>query len=124
MYSKGDVYSNYYKAINNACLGVSFGPPCNKINVYKVKEVDLKTFEIFKIKNYSNYAKDRNYVYHYNILADYCMISFIDANAKIKNADPQTFEVLNETYAKDKNHVYKNGEVLDGVDPESFEIPN
>ena len=44
-----------------------------------------------------------------------------------KEIDKNTFEVIgiegNNYYAKDKNHVYKNGEILEGADPETFTIP-
>ena len=50
---------------------------------------------------------------------------------KIENADIMSFKVLNEDYAKDKNHIYRGSEVIDSSlsgkikDPETFEfLPN
>ena len=48
---------------------------------------------------------------------------------KIENADIMSFKVLNEDYAKDKNHVYSGNEVIDPYpllgkikNPETFEF--
>ena len=50
---------------------------------------------------------------------------------KIENADIMSFKVLNEDYAKDKNHIYRGSEVIDSSlsgkikDPKTFEfLPN
>ena len=50
---------------------------------------------------------------------------------KIENADIMSFKVLNEDYAKDKNHIYRGSEAIDSSlsgkikDPETFEFfPN
>ena len=50
---------------------------------------------------------------------------------KIENADIMSFKVLNEDYAKDKNHIYRGSEAIDSSlsgkikDPETFEfLPN
>ena len=50
---------------------------------------------------------------------------------KIENADIISFKVLNEDYAKDKNHIYRGSEAIDSSlsgkikDPETFEfLPN
>lgn len=45
----------------------------------------------------------------------------------ISEADTSTFEVINDTdpwtaFAKDKNYVYQNGNILDGLDPGTFEL--
>lgn len=40
----------------------------------------------------------------------------------ISKADAQTFEILgNEAYARDKNYVFYQGQIIHGADPESFE---
>ena len=73
-----------------------------------------------------NYAKDDVFVY--------C------AGEKIPSADSKSFNVINQHYSKDNNHVfycdnYRDGtfyytvkntdiEILEGVDPDSFEIIN
>lgn len=62
-----------------------------------VNEADVKTFDIV---GQSDYAKDKNNVYF---------------NEIIKNADPETFYVMNKNsdYAKDKNNCYYMGEIKD-----------
>ena len=54
-----------------------------------------------------------------------------DLVEKIENADIISFKVLNEDYAKDKNHIYRGSEAIDSSlsgkikDPETFEfLPN
>ncbi|QLG44344.1 DKNYY domain-containing protein [Costertonia aggregata] len=39
----------------------------------------------------------------------------------ILEADIETFELLEFSYAKDKNHVFYNGKKIEGADPNSFE---
>lgn len=39
---------------------------------------------------------------------------------EMKDADPATFSVLSQAYAKDKDAVYCNGNVLEGADPATF----
>lgn len=43
---------------------------------------------------------------------------------KIKEADLETFEVLNYDYAKDKNHVYRYEKIIEEADPSTFEFLN
>ena len=84
-----------------------------KIKNLKADGIDLKTLK--KLDN--SYFKDKNNIY-YGLSGNFY---------KIKNADLQTFEVLNSPYsssvyfAKDKNNVYYNGKKLDGIVPNDFE---
>lgn len=41
----------------------------------------------------------------------------------IENAHPFTFEVLGNTYSKDRNRVYQNGRVVEGLQPFGFQPP-
>ena len=41
---------------------------------------------------------------------------------KLENVDKKTFKIINVYYAKDKNSVYYNGVLLNGVNPEKFEF--
>ena len=84
-----------------------------KVKSLKADGIDLKTLK--KLDN--GYFKDKNNIYY-----------GLSGNLyKIKNADLQTFEVLNSPYsssvyfAKDKNNVYYNGKKLDGIVPNDFE---
>ena len=44
-------------------------------------------------------------------------------NTKELVTDLSTFEVLDdETYAKDKHHVFRKGSIIEGADPKTFEV--
>ena len=83
-----------------------------KINL----NIDVKSLEFFDDidSSYSSYIKDRNNVY------------FIDnKNGKVKivkNADKNTFQILNGNYGVDRKNVYYNGEKLDSVGIEGLKI--
>lgn len=38
------------------------------------------------------------------------------------DADPETFEIIGVVYSKDKNYVYKQGSIVEGADPSTFDI--
>lgn len=65
---------------------------------------DMDTFEFYS--TVYHIFKIDNKVYYAGIL--------------IKEADPETFQILNSKYSKDKNHVYKDGAILEGYKPENF----
>lgn len=73
--------------------------------------IDLKTFRQLP---QSNFYKDKNHVYRYFDMLD-------GGNFGIFEADPQSFEIIDACYAKDKNHIYeeRSGK-LEGVDYTSF----
>ncbi len=62
--------------------------------------------ELPDIGNFSNYKKDENHVYY--------------GTDEIPNSDPKTFEIINETFAKDKGQVYSKGYIIVGADPNTF----
>ena len=83
-----------------------------KINL----NIDVKSLEFFDDidSSYSSYIKDRNNVY------------FVDnKNGKVrivKNADKNTFQIVNGNYGVDRKNVYYNGEKLDSVGIEGLKI--
>ena len=83
-----------------------------KINL----NIDVKSLEFFDDidSSYSSYIKDRNNVY------------FVDnKNGKVKivkNADKNTFQIVNRNYGVDGKNVYYNGEKLDSVGIEGLKI--
>lgn len=83
-----------------------------KINL----NIDVKSLEFFDDidSSYSSYIKDRNNVY------------FVDnKNGKVKivkNADKNTFQIVNGNYGVDGKNVYYNGEKLDSVGIEGLKI--
>ncbi len=98
----------------------SSGYAKDKNNVYYQYDIlkgikDSVSFEIVKTPNGKNsefLSKDKYSVYRR---------SFNEAE-KIKNADPLTFKMLDGGYAKDKNNVYYQYDILKGIDPSTFEI--
>lgn len=42
----------------------------------------------------------------------------------VREADKDSFVVLGNFYAKDKNHVYQKGKILKDVDPKGFVPPD
>ena len=84
----------------------------NKINL----NIDVNSL-VFLDNNgssYSSYIKDRNNIY------------FVDnENGKVKivkNADKNTFQIVNGNYGVDRKNVYYNGEKLDSVGIEGLKI--
>jgi len=104
----------------------------------KLKNVDIDTFEIFE----SCYAKDKNNIFegHINFKdadlyfdapsfkAFNCYYTldkngaYYRLNKKISQADINTFESLNEVFAKDKNNIYFKWHLIKDVDYSSFKI--
>ena len=41
---------------------------------------------------------------------------------RLKDVDGLSFEVIEDDYAKDKNHVYYQYKILEGINPETFTI--
>ena len=84
----------------------------NKINL----NIDVNSLIFFdnNSSSYSSYIKDRNNVY------------FVDnKNGKVKivkNADKNTFQIVNGNYGVDRKNVYYNGEKLDSVGIEGLKI--
>lgn len=85
----------------------------DKNNIYtgikKLEGVDPETFEISGI-----YAKDKHRVF--------CLESGIPR--EMNSADPKTFEYLELSHAKDKNHAFWVNEIIDLADPITFEVIN
>lgn len=44
------------------------------------------------------------------------------ASYEIKDADPETFQVLNGLFAKDKEHVFYDAQTIEGINPKTFEL--
>lgn len=72
----------------------------------ELKWVDLKSFKVLSFR----YAKDLDAVYCFG--------------DRIVWADAATFEntPFMDMYARDKNHIYYNCDILEGLDPASFEV--
>lgn len=92
-------------------------------NIYfkgkKVDNADAKSFVVLKVpQQTSSLAKDKNNVYHFNIIG----------MEIISGTDASTFEVLSGDFARDKQFVYEirldshNLDVISGADPLTFKV--
>ena len=101
---------NYYKDKNN--LYYFSNGKINKTNLNI--DVNSLVFLDNNSSSYSSYIKDRNNIY------------FVDnENGKVKivkNADKNTFQIVNGNYGVDRKNVYYNGEKLDSVGIEGLKI--
>ncbi len=43
-------------------------------------------------------------------------------NSRKVDADPETFEVLDDNYGRDKTHAFYRGDIIDGADGQSFRV--
>lgn len=86
-------------------------------NVYlmgnEIEDADPETFQIVTDDGYMRYAKDKSFVYIY--LEDGGIM-------KVFGADPETFEVLEYPYSKDKNDAYNGCLPLYVDDITKFEV--
>ncbi|NDV68497.1 DKNYY domain-containing protein [Dysgonomonas sp. 25] len=92
----------------------------NKVNTTAVDSETITRFE-------DNYFQDKDHLYIGLLrLFDGAQERFwhekphIEAIKRIEGADRSSFQVINSKYAKDKNHVYFEGEVIPGADPLTF----
>ena len=77
-------------------------------------KVDTKSFEVIN-KNFDTYYRDKNFVYYYD--AD-----FGKELKKLEAADSNSFISLEADFGKDDRNVYYNGNKLEGVNSDGFEI--
>lgn len=72
--------------------------------------VDKKTFQVIdtyaNVNDYPLYAKDKNAMFFWSSI--------------IVNADPNTYEFIDQDYWKDKNHVFYQGKIIEKADPTNF----
>ena len=86
----------------------------------KLEELDPVTFEIINISgSVHQYLKDKNGIY--SII--YSMDGDSDKLVLEKLPyDPQTYEVINQLYSKDKNNIYLEGKRILGIDKDTVKI--
>ena len=77
-------------------------------------KVDTKSFEVIN-KNFDTYYRDKNTVYYYD--AD-----FGKELQKLEAADSNSFVSLEADFGKDNRNIYYNGNKLEGVNSDGFEI--
>ena len=100
-------YKNVYY-LDRAEDGITFIP-----RVQNIEGVDIATLE-FAGGHYSNYYKDKNNVYFVDNRDD--KIKF----KKLAYVNPKTFEMVDDTFARDDKNLYIFEYKLDGIDPKTF----
>jgi hypothetical protein len=80
----------------------------------EVPAVDVATFELLGQEQW--YARDKNHVYIYHFMTDGQHLSLLE------EADAASFKSIGYRWGKDKNHVFENGIVLEGLHPDSMII--
>ena len=100
-------YKNVFY-LDRAEDGITFIP-----RVQNIEGVDIATLE-FAGGHYSNYYKDKNNVYFVDNRDD--KIKF----KKLAYVNPKTFEMVDDTFARDDKNLYIFEYKLDGIDPKTF----
>ena len=86
----------------------------------KLEGLDPVTFEIINISGSARrYLKDKNGIYSIIYSMDGDSDKLVLENLPY---DPQTYEVINQLYSKDKNNIYYNDKKIEGVDKNTFEL--
>ena len=100
-------YKNVFY-LDRADDGITFIP-----RVQNIEGVDIATLE-FAGGHYSKYYKDKNNVYFMDNRDD--KIKF----KKLAYVNPKTFEMVDDTFARDDKNLYIFEYKLDGIDPKTF----
>ncbi|WP_369717032.1 DKNYY domain-containing protein [Leptotrichia sp. HSP-536] len=100
-------YKNVFY-LDRAEDGITFIP-----RVQNIEGVDVATLE-FAGGHYSKYYKDKNNVYFMDNRDD--KIKF----KKLAYVNPKTFEMVDDTFARDDKNLYIFEYKLDGIDPKTF----
>lgn len=80
----------------------------------KLEGIDPITFQIINISGSARrYLKDKNGIYNIDGDSDNLVLEKLPY-------DPQTYEVINQLYSKDKNNVYYENKKLKGIDVKTF----
>ena len=79
--------------------------------------IDLKTFRLIAGDEFGAYYKDKVHIYH-------SFGTSGGSNFSIQaEADPSTFQIINDCYAKDKNHVYEmRFGLIEEADSKTFKV--
>jgi len=107
--SDGKMYINT-AAVNDGGKGDGTGPPFYR----EVPEIDVSTF--INLGQEGWYAKDAKHVYIDHFMTDSRHLWLLE------EADAATFQSIGYRWGKDKNHVFENGIMLEGLHPDSMII--
>lgn len=92
-----------YEKIDEQWAYVSYDEAAGK----RINELNVDN-ETFVILENEIYAKDKDYIYL--------------KGRQIKDADSETFKIIDQEYSKDKNYVYIDYYKIFKADPETFEL--
>lgn len=82
----------------------------------KLEGIDPITFQIININGSARrYLKDKNGIYNIDGNSDNLVLEKLPY-------DPQTYEVINQLYSKDKNNIYYSNRKITGADLPTFQI--
>lgn len=82
----------------------------------KLEGIDPITFQIINISGSAHrYLKDKNGIYNIDGDSDNLVLEKLPY-------DPQTYEVINQLYSKDKNNIYYSNRKIIGADLPTFQI--
>lgn len=82
----------------------------------KLERIDPITFQIINISGSARrYLKDKNGIYNIDGDSDNLVLEKLPY-------DPQTYEVINQLYSKDKNNIYYSNRKIIGADLPTFQI--
>ena len=82
----------------------------------KLEGIDPITFQIINISGSARrYLKDKNGIYNIDGDSDNLVLEKLPY-------DPQTYEVINQLYSKDKNNIYYSNRKIIGADLPTFQI--
>lgn len=87
-----------------------YGPPFYR----PIPDIDVESYKLLCSAGW--YAKDKNHVYMVHGSTDGEHIWILDT------ANANTFECIQYRWGKDDRHVFNNGKILTGLDPEELEI--
>lgn len=101
---------SYFKGKHKVCYTSNLGDPCfqytSKVNA------DFDSFKVLG-NNKDAYGKDGEKVFYPYAETNLCFVNLDRISDGVPNSDPDTFEVLGNGYAKDKNSFYKDGRKLE-----------
>ena len=100
----------------------------SSIGLWKLDKIENpETFEFLSdtINTDSFYGKDKYNVYYVNRIFLSCFGTYTWIGFKVEGINRDKVEVLNDWFIKDDKNIYFEGEILEGVDYNTFEVlPN
>ena len=109
------------------------------INIfYREKKIEKADYSTFEVLGDHSTARDKNTVYYAGRIIDYIDPATVETYEyspyksdknhvyyrldRLDKVDRATFEYLGRGYIRDNNSIYHDGKILEGADPQTFEI--